>query len=55
MGYDRNSKQTYAEWKSEMIEARKQEMTFLMPNLFTFCEGTRVDGKSALFSHHERG
>lgn len=53
MSYPKGSKQPYSEWKKEMVEAREQEMSFMLPNLFTICEGKRVNSKTIKFNKGE--
>lgn len=49
MSYPVGSKIPYSVWKKEMVEAREQEMSFMLPNLFTICEGERVKSKTIKF------
>lgn len=49
MGYSQDCTKPYQLWKKDMIEARKQEMSFMLPNLFTICEGERVNSKTIKF------
>ena len=49
MAYPKGCKTPYPVWKKEMIEAKEQEMSFMLPNLFTICEGERVKSKTIKF------
>lgn len=53
MSYPKHSKQSYSDWKKEMVEAREQEMSFMLPNFVTNCEGTWVHSKPIVIK--ERG
>ena len=38
----------------ELKEARRQEMSFMLPNQFTFCFGERIPSKTITFKENKR-
>ena len=39
--------------KAELIEAREQEMSFMLPNQFTICLGKRVTSKPIIIKERK--
>ena len=37
----------------ELIEAREQEMSFMLPNQFTFCMGKKVSSKPIIIKERK--